>query len=333
MRFALDDQIAAQPDAVADALTKDVPKLDAQRPIVFTGIGTSLHAARVAAAWTWLVTDGQVRAAAVDAHDLALRFPLTPADQVVVISHRGYKRYPQATLRKAREIGAATIAVVGSDAPEQDADVVVRTCPNETAGTFTVSYTAALAVLGALVATLGGRHHDRFSAALHEVPHTLRSTLSAPAPADVAERCGNGEPLLVVGFDLDAITADEAALKIKEGSRLWAEAMSTEFSLHGTPASFRKGMNVITMTPGVDDGGRTETLRALLADLGAQVWTCGDIDEHLRFALTDPWLRPFTSIVPFQRLTAELARLRGTNPDNLHGDAEPWRTAMTALEL
>ena len=33
------------------------------------------------------------------------------------------------------------------------------------------------------------------------------------------------------------------------------------------------------------------------------------------------------------RLTAELARLRGTDPDSLHGRREPWQAAMTALRL
>ncbi|MEV4172784.1 hypothetical protein [Nonomuraea sp. NPDC049709] len=92
-------------------------------------------------------------------------------------------------------------------------------------------------------------------------------------------------------------------------------------------------MNVISITPGTDDQGRTNTLRALLAKLGATVWTSGEDDEELRFAPVDPLMRPFTSIVPLQRLTAELARLRGTDPDTLHGRVEPWLSAMTELEL
>jgi hypothetical protein len=61
------------------------------------------------------------------------------------------------------------------------------------------------------------------------------------------------------------------------------------------------------------------------------VWTCGAAGELLEFARTDPWLRPFTAIVLLQRLTAELARLRGTDPDTLHGGIEPWRSVMTGL--
>jgi len=236
-------------------------------------------------------------------------------------------------LDKARAAGARTIAVVGTEAPEQNADVVVRTCPNETAGTFTVSYLSSLAVLAKLVASLPGPDTERFTAAVHAVPQTVRSTLAAPPPVEAAAACARSEPLLVIGFGLDAITAQEAALKIKEGARLWAEAMSTEFSLHGTPAAFRPGMNVLSISPASDDQGRTAELRAVLGKLGSPVWTCGETDDHLWFAHADPWMRPFTSIVPLQRLTAELARLRGTDPDTLHGGAEPWRSVMTELEL
>jgi glucosamine--fructose-6-phosphate aminotransferase (isomerizing) len=333
VRFALDDQIAAQPDTVAEIIGRDMPRLDARKPVVFAGIGTSLHAARVAASWTWLVSGGRVRAAAVDAHHLALGYPLTADDQVVVISHRGYKRYPGAALDKARAAGATTIAIVGADAPGQNADVTVPTCPNETSGTFTVSYLASLAALAGIVARVGGPWSERFVAALGAVPEALRNTLAIPAPVDVALECAGSEPLLLVGFDLDAITAAEAALKIKEGAHLWAEAMSVEFSLHGTPAAYRPGMGVISITPGTDDQDRTATLRALLAELGARVWTCGESAGQLRFAPADPWMRPFTSIIPLQRLTAELARLRHTDPDTLHGGVEPWKSAMTSLEL
>lgn len=333
MRFALDDQIAAQPSMIAEILDRESPRLDPDRPLVFTGIGTSLHAARVAASWVWLISDGLIHACAIDAHDLALCYELTSADQVVVISHRGYKRYPRAVLNKARASGALTIAVVGTEAPEQNADIVVRTCPNETAGTFTVSYLSSLMVLARLVASLPGPDTQRFNAAIQAVPQAVRATLAAPPPVEAAAACARTEPLLLIGFGLDAITAAEAALKIKEGSHLWAEAMSTEFSLHGTPAAFRPGMNAVSISPAGDDQGRTVELRALLGKLGALVWTCGETDEQLWFAHADPWMRPFMSILPLQRLTSELARLRGTDPDTLHGGAEPWRSVMTELEL
>ena len=271
MRFALDDQIAAQPEVVARIVSREMPCVAASRPAVFTGTGTSLHAGTCGTAWTWLVSGGRVRGTAVDAHHLALCYPLTADDQVVAISHRGYERCPHAALAKARAAGAAAIAIVGADALGQDAGATVRTCPDETSGTFTVSYLSSLAALAGMVASVSGPQSERFAAALRAVPEALRQALAVPAPVEVARACAGSEPLLLVGFDLDAVTADEAALKIKEGARLWAEAMSTEFALHGTPAAYRPGMNVITITPGTGDQGRMATLRALLAELGASV--------------------------------------------------------------
>ncbi|QTR04057.1 hypothetical protein J7S33_03430, partial [Saccharothrix algeriensis] len=96
---------------------------------MFTGIGTSLHACRVAAAWTRIATDGRVRPAAIDAHDLALGESVQPADQVVVVSHRGTKRYPNRVLAAAREAGASTIAVTGAGVDAPVAAAVVHTCP------------------------------------------------------------------------------------------------------------------------------------------------------------------------------------------------------------
>jgi glucosamine--fructose-6-phosphate aminotransferase (isomerizing) len=331
--FALDAQIASEPAVFADVLARTPPvHLDPERPLIFSGIGTSLHAARVAVSWVTALTGGAVRATAIDAHDLALREPLMGDEQVVVISHRGYKRYPTAALRKAREHGAATVAIVGRDAPEQPADQVIRTCANEAAGTFSVSYLASLAALGALVSPLDAT--GRFAAALAEVPDALEKTIDQPAPVAIAERIVEREPLLLVGFGVDHVTVDEAALKIKEGAWLWAEGMSTEFSLHGTPAVYRPGQAAIVVLPGEDDGARTDALLELLAKVGLEVVTCGSKPEaELRFVSTPVPLRPIVCIVAFQRLTAELARLRGTDPDTLHGNRDPWREAMTAVEL
>ncbi|MEQ8345007.1 MAG: SIS domain-containing protein [Sneathiellaceae bacterium] len=203
----------------------DTPALDPARTVVFTGIGTSLHAARVAADWVTQMTGRMGLALAVDAHDLGSgALPLTGAEQVVVISHRGYKIYPTASLERARAAGCTTIAVVGLAAPEQAADHVMRTCANETAGTFSVSYLASLAALARLVAPFD--RDGAFSAALPSLPEALAQTLARPLERKVAEDIAVATPILITGFAGDLVTAQEAALKIKEGTWLWTEAMS-----------------------------------------------------------------------------------------------------------
>lgn len=333
--FAFDEQVAAEPESVRHALaTVDVPQLDSARPIVFTGIGTSLYAAEVAGYWTTELSDGRVRARVVEAHDYALRGAFHANDQVVVISHRGTKRFPREVLARARQAGAATIAVSGHGAADPGGEVVLRTCADERASTHTVSYTTALAVLGRLVAKLvGGAAAMRFATALEAVPAAMQATLANPAPVAVPPRLINKEPVFLTGFGIDAITAREAALKIKEGAYLWAEGMSVELALHGTPAVFEPRHAAILIVPDVDDGGRTQALMGMLATLGVQTVTLGAGAYDLAFAGVDYLLRPFVSIIPLQRLVAELARRRGSNPDTTREDVEPYTSAIGSVRL
>lgn len=339
-RFAYDDQIAAIPHAVSESLAREVPALDPGRPILFSGIGTSLHAARVAATWIIRLSAGRVRPHAVDAHDLGTgAVPIAPGDQVVVISHRGTKLFPNAALARAREAGAATIAIVGQSAPEQVADHTIRTCRNESAGTFSVSYLASLAALARLAAPFE-TSGDSFARALPALPEALERTLAMEVPEDAVQALAEAHPVLVVGFGDDFVTAQEAALKLKEGAWIWTEAMSPEFALHGTPAAFHPEMGAVIIEPDMDDRGRSALLRAVLGRLGLRpVLTCGSARDGaeaptLPFApAPHPLLRPMLAILPIHRLTAELARLRGTDPDTLHGHREPWKTIMTGVRL
>lgn len=335
MHFALDDQIASQPQAIRSLLARiQVPALDGNRPLIFTGIGTSLHACSIAALWVSELTSGQVRPAVIHAHDLALSAPINARDQIIVVSHRGTKRFPGAVLVRARSVGATTVAVVGEGAPEPQADAVIRTCPDERSGTHTVSYTTALTALGRLVAQLAhGDQGSLFTAALESVPAAIEQALAQDAPVTAARQLEGREPILVAGVGLDAITGREAALKIKEGTYQWAEGMETENALHGPPAAMRAGMAGLTITPAADDAGRTEDLRTTFSGLGVISLTCGTVDEDLRFPSVHPLVRPLVSIVPLQRLTAELARLKQTNPDDIHRDVEPWKTAIGRVTL
>ena len=322
MRFLYDEQVAAQPDAVAAVLDRKVPGLDSARRVVFAGLGTSLHACRVAAAWHGATSGGA--ALAVDAHELALSLRIQKEDQVVAVSHGG-GRFAAAVLAKARAAGALTIAVIGEGAREPDADHVLRTCPAERAGTHTVSYLTALAMLGMLL------RDTKLTAALQAVPALLREALAFPAPIEAARRLVGREPVLVTGFGLDAITASEAALKLKEATYVWAEGTSVELALHGPPAAMRAGMGAISITPAQHDGGRTAALRTVLGKLAVETVTCGRASEELRFPGCDPLVRPLVAAVPLQRLAAEIARLIGSSPDTIHRDLEPWKTAMGAV--
>jgi len=295
VRFLYDEQIESQPDAVQAVLGRSTPRLDRSRFLLFSGQGSSLHAARVAAALAGYP------ARAVEAHELAIRVAIPAGTQVVAISHSG-GGFTAAVLEKARAAGARTFAVCG-EAVRLEAEVLVPTCAPERAQTHSVSYLTALAALGQML-----------ELDLKEAPRLLRDALAGPRPLDEASRLAGKDPLLVAGFGLDAIAASEAALKLKEATFKWAEGMAVEQALHGPQAALRAGMGAVLFPPAQDDGGRTERLRELCPRLGVEV-------VELRVPACSEALRPLLSIVPAQRLAAEVARLTGGDPDRSRNTA------------
>ena len=289
MTFRYDEQIESQSAAVRAVLDRPTVRIERTRPLLFCGQGTSLHAARVAAAWA-----GHP-AQAVASHDLALRIPIPAGTQVVAISHSG-RGFTPAVLRKARAAGATTFAVCG-EGVHVDAHLVVPTCPPERARTHSVSYLTALAALGRML-----------DLDMSDAPELLAELIAAPPPLDEARALADADPLLIAGFGLDAIAAAEAALKLKEATFKWAEGMAVEQALHGPQAALREGMGAILFPPAQDDGGRTEHLRELCVGLSVKV-------VALAVPHCSDALRPLLSAVPAQRLAAELARLTGGDPD------------------
>ena len=77
MNFSYDTQIASCQKVVAELLEGVAPpSLDPSRPILFSGIGTSLHAARIAAEWVTRLSHGEMRPIPIDAHDLGTTAPI-----------------------------------------------------------------------------------------------------------------------------------------------------------------------------------------------------------------------------------------------------------------
>jgi glucosamine 6-phosphate synthetase-like amidotransferase/phosphosugar isomerase protein len=173
--------------------------------VVFTGCGTSFHAAQ---------TGGE----AVQALEAVLAPPV--ADLLVAVSHEG-------TTALTREVVAAfdgsVWLVTGTpESPLAEAadEVIVVTPALEESYCHTVSYTCAVAALAAL------RGED-----VSLLPDRVAAALDDPFEPPSAER------VIVVGAGRDWPTAQEAVLKLREGAYLPAEAHHTEQLLHGDLAA------------------------------------------------------------------------------------------------
>jgi glutamine---fructose-6-phosphate transaminase (isomerizing) len=275
--------VQAQPEWIARVPT------DLRLPpgrVAVVGCGTSFHAAQ---------TSGH----GVDALEAVLRPP--EADVLVLVSHEGETPL---TLEAAQAFAGPRWLVSGKpDGPIAALcdEIVVATPEVEESYCHTASYTCAVTALAAL------RGED-----VSGLPEAVAAALAAPRfPLTEHDR------YLVVGAGRDWPTAQEAALKLREGVHLAVEAYPTEELLHGHLAAIDETVRCFVLEGEGRAAGRAADAAAALTALGCEV------------ALV-PTSHPVVDIVAFQLLTLDLAEARGVDPDFIRWDEPRWQAARDA---
>src|SRR2546428_41712 len=106
---ALDAVLAAPGDAFEEA-GEGVTEADR---VYVTGMGTSLHAATVGRYLLEHALGPEADLRVASAFELAMRGKFSKADAVIIVSHRGWKRYAARVVELAKAGQATTIAVTG----------------------------------------------------------------------------------------------------------------------------------------------------------------------------------------------------------------------------
>jgi glucosamine--fructose-6-phosphate aminotransferase (isomerizing) len=237
---------------------------------------------------------------ALQALEVALDPPVD-ADVLVAVSHEGETPL---TLEAARAFGGPVWLVTGKpDGPLADLseEVVVATPAVERSWCHTASYTCAVAALSAL-------RGDEVSGLADAVEEALRAE---PLPVSGHERW------LVAGAGRDWPTAQEAVLKLREGAHVAAEAHHTEQLLHGHLAAVDESVRCLVLEGEGRAAERAAHAAAALRELRCDVTVLRTHD-------------PVVDIVPFQRLTVDLAAARGVDPDPIRRDDARWARAAAA---
>ena len=206
--------------------------------IVFTGCGTSLHAAQ---------TGGY----ALQALEAVLSPP--EADLLVVLSHEGGTSL---ALEAVDAFSGPVWLVTGKDESplaEVADEVLVVTPEVEESYCHTASYTTAVAALAAL------KGED-----ISNLPAAVERILAAEQfPVSGHQR------LAVVGAGRDLPTVREAALKLREGVHVPTEAHETEQILHGHLAAIDETVRVFVLEGEGRAAGRARDVVRALEEIGA----------------------------------------------------------------
>ena len=299
-RTEMEKTMERQPDELRRILANPEPvdaaaERIAGRRVFFVGTGTSWHAANQGAHFLRL---GGVEALPVPAADCALWGPRPGRDDaLVLLSHRGTKRYTSEVLERARADCVTTVAIGGRGAPGAE----VETVEQETSGTFTASHLGALARLAQLAVALGADVGP-----LDEVPDAVAGALAGPSPG--VEQPERG--LEFVGTGPNQWTAAEGALKVREAAHLFTSGLGAEQLLHGPVIALGPRDALVSLDGGGPGSDRLAEVTDAVERLGAHVY---------RFSATELGepLSIFPLTVTIQRIALEFALELGTDPDNV----------------
>jgi fructoselysine-6-P-deglycase FrlB-like protein len=313
--WAMEEMIRAQ----ADLPALIAESADAQRladrvagaeTVLFTGCGTSEHAARAAHA----IVRESLPDALLEVRD-AFEARLDPPGRGLVVAY-SHEAGTRSTLAAAQ--GAAEAFLVTAHPERVPAGVdAVATPLHDRSWCHTVAYVSPLLV------------HALFAGLSAERARILiERALDAGSPD--AARLAGCRRLLVVGSGVDEITASELALKLEEATFVPTTPLGAEKVLHGhlPAADEHTGLVLLRFDPTHAEArdARSENVAAAAKVLGMPtVVLTADVTTRTEALLA--------GALGLQLLTLELCMALGTNPDLIRRDEPLYREAAEAAAV
>jgi glucosamine--fructose-6-phosphate aminotransferase (isomerizing) len=335
----LRETIESQPDLARRLLTslpEAARRLRGARRVFVVGTGTSFHGALVG---QYLLRSVGLDAWAVPAFEFACYPPrLTGEEGLVLVSHRGTKRFSQAALGRARRMTERWVVITGEGSPIEGPEVVWTTS-QERSPVHTASHLGAMIRLAQVAVSLAteppdwARQLDRLPAAIEAVVG-LREQM-----ATVAARLDLDRTVHFVGGGPARATALEGALKIREAAYVAAEGHDVEGILHGPLISLQPGQSAVLIAQPGPSLERTQELASALDDIGLTTVAVGPAAAavtaaiQIKTPLFDESLAPVTNVVPLQWLAYEASRRRGVDADSFRRDVAAYAAAQGRFTL
>lgn len=324
--------INGMPDLSQDGV--DMQKLKEYRQIFIVGCGTAMHAGMVG---KYVIEKLARKPVVVDiASEFRYRDPLiTKEDLLIVISQSGETADTLAVLRLAKEVGAATMAVVNvvGSSIAREADMVVYTHAGpEISVASTKAYMVQISVMYLLAfelayanGTIDKEKCMELTRQLGQMPDIIRETLELKDTCSfVASKLMNAESLLYIGRGLDYALSMEGSLKLKEISYIHSESYAAGELKHGTISLITEGMPVIAVATQKKLIEKTVSNIKEVKARGAMVVLICDgsievdddvADYIIRLPQTDEQLMPMAAAAPLQLIAYYTSVLKGNDVD------------------
>ncbi|NHJ22013.1 MAG: SIS domain-containing protein [Candidatus Lokiarchaeota archaeon] len=264
---------------------------------------------------------------------------LAKEDCVIAISQSGETKDTIESIRIAKEFGCLTIGITNnpdSNLARISDHTINLNSGDENSVLATKTYVAqlgALAVLSLEIAeekkSIKSEEINSIWIELVRIPDKVHSIL--PILHENIKKHSNflksTRFCFILGSGPDYATAMEAALKLKEGARIYGQAYSTAEFPHGPITLADSDTCIIAIIPHEEDNRKAHLLQLLkrIKERNAQILGVYEaiknekmpeyLDISIRVPNTVMDLQPIVMILAVQLLTLEIARTNGLNPD------------------
>lgn len=241
---------------------------------------------------------------------------------VIVISQSGETADTIAAMRKAKENGALTLAIVnvkGSTiARESDRQIFIEAGP-EIAVATTKAYILQVAVMALLACRVAGKKD--IVDELKKLPRLLKEVVDKrDTYLEIAKKISDREDIFFIGRKIDYAISLEGSLKLKEVSYIHSEAYQAGELKHGTISLIDKGTPVFAIVTEDDIKEKTISNICEVKARGAMIIVVSNEDGFesdylIKVPRVSEFLQPILVVPCLQLIAYEVAKIRGCDID------------------
>ena len=241
---------------------------------------------------------------------------------VIVISQSGETADTIAAMRKAKENGALTLAIVnvkGSTiARESDRQIFIEAGP-EIAVATTKAYILQVAVMALLACRVAGKKD--IVDELKRLPRLLKEVVDKrDTYLEIAKKISDREDIFFIGRKIDYAISLEGSLKLKEVSYIHSEAYQAGELKHGTISLIDKGTPVFAIVTEDDIKEKTISNICEVKARAAMIIVVSNEDGFesdylIKVPRVSEFLQPILVVPCLQLIAYEVAKIRGCDID------------------
>lgn len=318
-------------DGTKNSLYNSLPDLDKYKDIHIVACGSAYHTGLVAKTLIEEIVNIPVMCEIASEYRYKKVFYSTET-LVILISQSGETADTLASLRKAKEDGIDTLAIVnviGSSIAREANKVLYIKAGCEIAVATTKAYSAQLALLSLIALKLALIHNkineDEFLEIRDEInklPEMINGLINNSKYREIANNIYNRNDIFYLGRKIDYAISMEGSLKLKEISYINCVAYQAGELKHGTISLIEENTPIISII--TDNDIRSKTISNLKETKarGSYIVLVTNKDETEKYydeiiiiPEINPLFQSLLTIIPLQLIAYEIAKLKGCDID------------------